>query len=470
MPPAARLAAAFARAEERLRAAVAAADATLAPLLEAQALMLGDPELRDGTLARIEAGAEPVAAVRATSEELAALLEGAGSDYFRERAIDVRAVGTVLVEALTGAEAQPVPAGSIVIADELAPLDTARLADAGIAAFVTVRGGPTCHAAIVARAWGIPALVGAPRAVLDLADGTLVSLDGSDGVLMLGARHPSPCRGGEVSPRLTRRLPLYANVGSLAEARRAAALGAEGIGLLRTEFLFQDRPTPPGEDEQTAEYLAILQALDGRPVIARSLDIGADKPVPFLPLEAEPNPQLGLRGVRLCLREDGLFRTQLRALLRAAAAGPLKIMLPMVTTADEVRTVRALLAEEAAALELPVPPLGTMIEVPMAALAARELATVCDFFSLGTNDLLQFLLAADRQQAGVGYLHLADHPAVWPLLAGVIAAAHDTGIPVGVCGEWGADFAKLSRLLDLGIDSASVAPGALSRVRAWLPA
>ncbi|HOS42660.1 MAG TPA: hypothetical protein PK794_03130, partial [Armatimonadota bacterium] len=273
--------------------------------------------------------------------------------------------------------------------------------------------------------------------------------------------------GRQRAAPLAPRIPLLANVGGVAEAARAVELGAEGIGLLRTEFLFLDRATPPTEDEQFADYTAILRAMAGRPVIIRTLDIGADKPVPFLPMEAEPNPQLGLRGVRLCLRERALFRAQLRALVRAAAVGPLRILLPMVAGADEVRQCRALLAAEAADLGLPAPPLGAMIEVPMAALAAGELAEVCDFFSLGTNDLLQFLLAADREHAGVGYLHAADHPAVWPLVEHVIAAAHAAGIPIGVCGEWGADAAKLARLLALGLDSASVAVAALPRVRGW---
>ena len=470
VPAEERLSVAFAVAEARLAEAIATADATLAPLLEAQRLMLDDPELRDGIAARLRAGAEPAEAVLAVAGELAALLEGAGSDYFRERAIDVRAVGTLLAESLAGGP-QAVPPGAVIIAEELAPLDTARLVDAGAAAFVTVRGGPTCHAAIIARAWGIPAIVGAPKTVLDIPDGTPALVDGDAGVLLLnpGSVGIGMHRQSDTSStlRLSPCIPIYANIGGLAEASRAAEFGAEGIGLLRTEFLFQDRLTPPTEDEQTAEYTAILRALDGKPAVIRTLDIGADKPVPFLPLEAEPNPQLGLRGVRLCLRERALFVTQLRALIRAAAAGPLKIMLPMVACADEVRQTRALLEAEAADLGLPAPPLGAMIEVPMAALAAAELAGVCDFFSLGTNDLLQFLLAADRQHAGVGYLHAADHPAVWSLIAHVITAAHAAGIPVGVCGEWGADSAKLARLLALGIDTASVAVGALPRVREW---
>ncbi len=472
--PAAALGAAFAGAAARLTAALVTADGTLAPLLEAQRLMLDDPELRDGVFARVTAGVPPAEAVTATAGELAALLEGAGSDYFRERAIDVRAVGTLIVEALSGSAPRAVPAGVVVIAEELAPLDTTQLAEAGVAALVTHTGGPTCHAAIIARAWGIPAVVGAPAELLALPAGTPLHVDGNAGhVIANPAITDVPLLEGgtvarppDVPVHIPRRIPVYANVGSLAEARRARELGAEGIGLCRTEFLFLDRATPPSEDEQTEVYTAILRAMEGRPVVIRTLDIGADKPAPFLPLPPELNPQLGLRGIRLCLRERDLFAVQLRALLHATTAGPLKIMLPMVTTVAEVTETRALLGELAAELALPVPPLGAMIEVPMAALAAPELAAVCDFFSLGTNDLMQFLLAADRQHAGVGYLHVVDHPAVWRLLDGVIAAAHAAGIPVGVCGEWGADPDKLARLVARGLDTASVAPPAVPRVMA----
>lgn len=461
------LQAALAAAEARLQQAIAGADATLAPLLEAQQLMLGDPEFRDAALALVASGTHPRDAVRTVAEGMAAVLEAADSAYFRERAIDVRAVGTLVLEALDGTARRQVPAGAVVVALELAPLDTAELVDAGIAGLITVHGGPTCHAAIIARAWNVPAVVGAPEAVLAVPAGTPVLVDGLQGHVILEPTPEEAAHEAASAPaiHLERRVPVYANIGSAAEAARAMEASAEGVGLLRTEFLFQGRTDAPSEDEQVAQYTAILRAMAGRPVIIRTLDIGADKPAPFLPMPAEANPQLGLRGVRLCLRESALFRTQLRALLRAATEGPCKIMLPMVTSVEEVCAVRALLEELAAELRLPIPPLGAMIEVPMAALAAPELAAVCDFFSLGTNDLMQFLLAADRQHAGVGYLHAADHPAVWRLLAQVVDAAHTAKIPVGVCGEWGADPDKLARLLSLGIDSVSVSVGALARVQ-----
>lgn len=466
------LQAAFSAAHARLNQAIATADATLRPLLEAQQLMLDDPDLRDGAMLAVAGGCAPTTAVIAVATQLAATLEALDSSYFRERAIDVRAVGALVVATLTGAEVREIPVGAVVIAEELSPLDTAQLAAAGASALVTVHGGPTCHAAIIARAWGIPAVVGAPEAALSISDGTPVLIDGRSAEIIV---HPTPEQidSGYISEptiHLTRRVPVCANIGSLGEAARAVALGAEGIGLLRTEFLFHARRTPPSEEEQLELYSDILRCLDGRPVVIRTLDIGADKLVPFLPLPPEANPQLGVRGIRLCLQHLDIFRTQLRALVRAAAAGPLKILIPMVTMAEEMWQVRDLLTEITTELGLPFPELGAMIEVPMAALAAPELAVACDFFSLGTNDLLQFLLAADRQHAGVGYLHVADPTPVWRLIGPVIEAAHAANIPVSVCGEWGADPGKLPHLLAFGIDAVSVSVAALGRVRAMMPA
>lgn len=461
---------AFALAHQRLAAMLETADATLAPLLAAQQLMLGDAELYDGAITLVNKGLAPEEAIIKVSTLLAMLLEQADSEYFRERAIDIRAVGKLILECLSGEERKAILAGVVVLAEELSPLDTAQLSEAGIAGFVTVRGGPTCHAAIIARAWGIPAVVGAPATILNITNGTPVLVDGIAGILLT---HPDlqqvavPQTTVSAEVILPRKIPVYANAGSLVELERAFTAGAEGIGLLRTEFLFQQRSTAPGEDEQVAVYSAMLRCAAGKPVVIRTLDIGADKAVPFLPLPAEANPQLGVRGIRLSLQHTDLLRTQLRALVRASAQGNLKILLPMVTMVDEVLQTRVLLEEIAVELQLTPPALGVMIEVPMAALAARELAAVSDFFSIGTNDLLQFLLAADRLHAGVGYLYTREHPAVWPLLQSVVAAAHLAGISVSVCGEWGADLEKLVQLLHIGVDTISVALGALSRVQGW---
>ncbi|MHB9133256.1 MAG: phosphoenolpyruvate--protein phosphotransferase [Armatimonadota bacterium] len=466
--PSAALRAAFASANKRLATALRTADPIIAPMLDAQRLMLDDPELRNSTLMLVETGVSPVDAVNRIAGELAGQLAQAESEYFRERAIDVRAVGKIVIEELTGGGVREIPRGGIVLAEELSPLDTALLAEAGVAALVTVQGGPTCHAAIIARAWGIPAVLGVPTSIWDIPEDTPLLVDGNTGQVIV---EPSSAQIAaleqDFAPAffIPQTIPVYANIGSLAETARAVEYGAEGVGLLRTEFMFLDRETPPSEDEQAEQYTAIVRQMGKHPVVIRTLDIGADKPVPFIKLPTEPNPQLGLRGVRLCLRDRELFNTQLRAILRASLAGNVKILLPMVTAVDEVRAVRTMLHTTAARMGIAVPPVGAMIEVPMAALNAPELTTVCDFFSLGTNDLMQFLLAADRQNAGVGYLHAGEFPGLWRLIEQVIDAAHEANIPVGVCGEWGADGEKLSRLVELGLDTVSVSVGSVTRVK-----
>ena len=314
------LEAALAAAETRLGRALAGADATLAPLLEAQRLMLGDPEFHDEVFALVRAGTAPRAAVITVSAGMAAVLEASESAYFRERAIDMRALGKLVLEALDGGPARSIPAGAVVIAEELAPLDTAELAEAGIAGLITVRGGPTCHAAIIARAWGVPAVVGADAAVLQLPGGTPVLVDGTLGQVIFAPtpaeQHAEPAPAAAI--HFSRRVPLYANIGSAAEVVRARARRRGGHRAVAHRVPFQGRATAPGEDEQTEEYTAIVQMMGDRPVIIRTLDIGADKPVPFLPVPAEPNPQLGLRGIRLCLHERALFLTPTA---RAAARG-----------------------------------------------------------------------------------------------------------------------------------------------------
>lgn len=466
--PADQLQRAFLLARRQLNEARAKADPALAPLLDAQELMLDDPDLHAAIARRLAAGRPPALAAREAAAELASLLEGAETAYFRERATDVRAIGTLLAAQMAGTPTPRIPPQAVIVADELSPVDVAQFIDAGVSAFVTQSGGPTSHAAIVARAWGIPAVVGIPDLLQVVGDGVPVLVDGDAGTVTTHFTADA-VESAITAPQaaIARRIPVYANAGSLAEIDRAIALDADGIGLLRTELLFQDRQAPPNLEEQAALYRAAIVRLAGRPLTVRTMDIGADKPVPFLSLPVEANPQLGVRGIRLSLQRRDLLATQFRAVLAAAGAGPVQLLLPMVTTVEEVQDARQLLQNLAAETGSPMLPLGVMIEVPMAALAAPELAAVSDFFSLGTNDLLQFLLAADRQQAGTAYLHQAEHPAVWRLLSAVIDAAHAAGIPVSACGEWGADAARLSRLVELGLDAVSVAVGLLPRVRGF---
>jgi multiphosphoryl transfer protein len=353
---------------------------------------------------------------------------------------------------------------------------------------VTARGGATGHAAILARALGIPAVVGAGATVLAIPEGTPLIVDGTAGTVdvdpdpgtvathearraaadaeraaaLAGAAEPGALADG-------RRIEVFANVGSVAEARLAVDGGAEGVGLLRTEFLFLDRATPPDEEEQVAVLREIAAALGGRPVIVRTLDAGADKPLPFLRQDPEDNPFLGVRGIRLSLAQPELFRAQLRAIVRVAAEHPVKVMFPMVATRGELRAARALLDEVrdelGADAQLEV---GVMVEVPALALQAAELAPDVDFFSIGTNDLAQYTMAAERGNAALADLLDEARAPVLALIAAVVAAADAHGRWVGVCGELAGDPEAAVQLAGLGVGELSMAASRIPAVKAAL--
>ena len=369
-------------------------------------------------------------------------------------------------------------APGIVLADELTPGEAAALDPGRAYAIVTARGGATGHAAIVARALGIPAVVGAGAAVLAIPDGTPLVVDGAAGTVdvdpdaealaAVAARRDA--EAAERAAELARaaepgaladghRVEVFANVGSPAEAEIAAAQGAEGVGLLRTEFLFLERATPPDEDEQVDVLRQVAAALDGRPVIVRTLDAGADKPLPFVRQEPEDNPFLGVRGLRLSLARPELFRTQLRAIARVAEQHPLKIMFPMVATAGELRAARGLLDEVRAELGATAPlEVGVMVEVPALALQAAAIAPHVDFFSVGTNDLAQYTMAAERGNAALaGLLGEESRAPVLALIAAVVAAADAHGRWVGVCGELAGEPEAAVQLAGLGVTELSMA-------------
>jgi phosphocarrier protein FPr len=351
--------------------------------------------------------------------------------------------------------------------------------------FCIVGGGPTAHIAILARALGLPAVVAAPEALLEVASGTPVVLDGNAGTLAVDPSDEAleQARDGQrrwlegrrlaqeqaALPAVTQdghRVDVTANIGSLKNAVDAVANHADGSGLLRTEFLFLDRATAPSEEEQYQVYRGIAEAMGERPVIVRTLDIGGDKPVPYIPMKAEENPFLGERGIRLCLNRPELFRDQLRAILRAAPSGCLRIMFPMVSDVAEIRQAKALV--EASRRELGVPPvqIGIMIEVPSAALLADLLAPEVDFFSIGTNDLTQYTLAIDRGHPSLAAKHDGMHPAVLRLIAMTAEASHRHGKRTDVCGELGSDPAAIPVLLGLGVDELSVSIPAVPAVKA----
>jgi phosphotransferase system enzyme I (PtsI) len=454
--------------------------AEAADVLEAQALMAEDPSLADGIGERTGAGLTAERAIFETFAGYRALLVEAGG-YMAERAGDLDDLAARAVAAACGVPLPGVPERDepfVLVARDLAPADTALLDLAKVRALVTAEGGPTSHTAILARARGIPAVVGV-AGVLALDDGTPVLVDAAAGLV---TPHPSREQLDEAGRRAKARaraaqatgpgrtadgvpIALLANVGGPADVAAAVAAGAEGVGLFRTEFLYLGSATPPGLETQVAAYRAVLDGFPGRHVVARTLDAGADKPLPFLPLGEEPNPALGVRGLRAFRGEyQALLDTQLAALAKAAEGAPaeLWVMAPMV--ADEHDA--AWFAERARAHGLRT--VGAMIEVPSAALRAQPLLAAADFVSIGTNDLTQYALAADRMLGALGALQDPWHPAVLRLIELTGAAGAALGKPVGVCGEAAADPKLAPVLVGLGVTSLSMAPSALAEVRAAL--
>jgi phosphoenolpyruvate-protein phosphotransferase len=372
----------------------------------------------------------------------------------------------------------------ILVANDLTPSETAALDPARVLGFCTAVGGPHAHTAILARALGLPAVVSAGARVLDLPNQTPVVLDGQSGTLTIAPdaaeiararaemqafqarRAAAAAAAGDPAITLDgHRVEIVANIASVEDARRAAASGAEGVGLLRTEFLFLERTEAPTEDEQFAIYRDIAQALDGRPIIVRTLDIGGDKPLPYLNLPAEENPFLGERGIRLCLAHPELLKQQLRAILRAAAFGPLRIMFPMIADIAEVRAARAMVDALRAELHAPAIEVGIMVEVPSAAVMADLLAHEVDFFSIGTNDLTQYTLAIDRTHPKLALQADGLHPAVLRLIDCTVQGAHAAGKWVGVCGELGSDPQAVPILVGLGVDELSISVPAIPLVK-----
>ena len=483
---------AAARAGEQLAAVCARARDELgeeqAAIFEAHLLMLEDPDLLAAVQSAIEERSlNAEAALSDAAERYAETLEALDDEYLRARAADVRDVAGRVLRILLGREAATGPdAPAVVVARDLTPSDTILMDKSHVLGFCTAEGGPTAHTAILARTMGLPAVVGAGAEVLAVAPGATVVLDGTTGCLVVEPdeatlasyrqsqaaadqlRAQSLSRAGE--PAVTRdgrRVEVVANIGSADEARAALDAGAEGVGLLRTEFLYLGRASLPGEEEQYRAYRAILEAMGSRPVILRTLDIGGDKELPYLELAPEPNPFLGVRAIRLSLARPDLLHQQLRAALRAAPGHNLKIMFPMVATVAEVRAARQALAsarDELLAEGQPLPErleVGIMVETPAAAVMADRLAREVDFFSIGTNDLSQYTFAADRTNARVAALADALQPAVLRLVARVIAAAHAHGKWVGLCGELAGEPLAIPILLGLGLDEFSMNPPAI---------
>ena len=444
--------------------------------------MLEDPELAAAAQRHVIAGRSAGWAWREAMREQADALAATGDARMMERVADLRDVERRVLYHLTGLQstAPEPPAGAILIADDLLPSDFLALRAGQAAGIATAGGGPTSHVAILAAAAGVPMLVACGPAASKVVDGATILLDADAGLIDLAPslqrlqeatraiadarRRDEAALGTAQEPCRTLdsvRIEVFANCGSAADASAAVAAGAEGCGLLRTEFLFLDRASAPSEDEQRDAYALIARELAGRPLIVRTLDIGGDKPVPYLPFPHEENPALGARGIRLGLARPDLLNTQLRAILRGVPAAQCRIMLPMIVDGIELRAVRAMLEDAAASVGCDVPPLGVMVETPAAALLAHDLARDAAFLSLGTNDLTQYVLAADRGNPAVAGRIDALHPAVLHLIARAGEAAAVYGRPLGVCGAIASDPAAAALLIGLGVTELSATPAAI---------
>ena len=464
-----------------------------AEIFKAHQALLGDFELKAEVVTLIEQGHGAAWSWWQIIERRVDEVRRLKNERLAGRAADLRDIGQRVLRLFSGVVSRdPVlPAGPcILVADDLTPSDTARLDPKKILGLCTAAGGPTSHTAIIARARGLPAVVGAGGEVLALPDGAMAILDGGAGRLyphpeefaialarefQAGlARHQAAADADRFRPALTsdgHRVEIVANIGHAEEAAVAVEAGAEGVGLLRTEFLFLGRETAPTEDEQFLAYTEMIRALNGLPLIIRTLDIGGDKIVPYLGLAHEENPFLGVRGIRLCLRRLEVFKTQLRAIYRAAAtaeAGAVKIMFPMITTLEDLRAARKLAESVRAELGAPNCDLGIMVEVPSVVLMAREFARESDFFSVGTNDLTQYALAIDRQHPELGKEADALHPAILRLIDLTVKAAVAEGKWVGVCGGAAGETLGASILAGLGVTELSMSAPSLAAVKAKL--
>ncbi len=459
-----------------------------AAIFEAHRELLEDPELLEAVQTRVAVGQSQLKAWKVTIDERAASIAELKDPLLAARADDLRDVGKRVLRLMLGvSEKSAVMPTSpvVVVARELSPSDTASFNSELVLGFGIVEGGPTSHIAILARALGLPAIVGVDESMLALEEKTPVILNGNDGTLTINPAADVLERARQSQKRWLEyrrfaqeqaslpaisqdgiRVDVTANAGSIADAAEALHMGADGIGLLRTEFLFLERTTAPTEEEQFNVYNTIAETMKTLPVIVRTLDIGGDKPLAYIQMKPEMNPFLGERGIRLCLNRQDLFREQLRAILRAAPSGNLKIMFPMVSDINELRQARVIIEELCSQLNVPPVQIGIMIEVPSAALMADVFAPEIEFFSIGTNDLTQYTLAMDRGNSALASKHDGLHPAVLRLIAMTIDAAHKYGKRADICGELGSDAAAIPILLGLGMDELSVSIPSVPTVKA----
>ncbi len=463
-----------------------------AEIYEAQLMMLEDESSFIKPVEKmISEGVCAEYAVEKVLEQMISLLSSMDSEYMRERAMDVKDVKELVISFLTGKgrRREHLSEESIVVAEELLPSDIASLNKSKIMAFVTDKGGPTSHVAIVARTMKVPAVVGAEGFSSQIKGGELLVVDGREGSIVINpteevlSEYRRRKMEGEVLfvellkeaslPAVTIdgfKFKVYANVGNLKDVKDAIRYGAEGIGLLRTEFMYTDREALPSEEELLETFLEIAQIMGDRPVIVRTLDIGCDKPLPYLRMPEEENPFLGCRGIRFTLKNPDILRVQFKAILRAASKGNFRIMFPMITRVEEVVRAKELLKEAMNELRSKGIPfgeikVGTMIETPASALIIDALAEHVDFFSIGTNDLTQYVMAADRGNARVAELYNPLHPSVIRMIYRIIEEAHKARKEVGMCGEMASDPKAIPLLVGMGLDEFSMNPPSIPRVK-----
>lgn len=469
------------------------AGAKNAEILEGHLMMLNDPYMLSQMNERIDGGETASQAVDGICTMFFDMFSGVPDELMQQRASDVKDIKVSLLEILSGARGvkiEDVPSGSILIAKDFTPSMTSRINRENVAGIIAEVGSVTSHSAILARALDIPAVLSLTDAMTVIKDGDVLAIDGVKGYVYqdpdevtlseIQKLHDDYLEekaslmdyfGKESVTKSGSKRAVYCNIGKPEDANNVNQNSGEGIGLFRTEFLFMDRPAVPTEEEQFEAYSTVAKSMAGKEVIIRTLDVGGDKEIPYIDIPKEDNPFLGLRAVRYCLQNEELYKVQLKALIRAAVYGEIKIMVPLVTDIEELRAVKALIKECEAELEAAGTPfkkdvpVGVMIETPAAVFIADDLAKEAAFFSIGTNDLTGYTMAVDRGNAAVANLYSVHKPAVLKAIELTIKAAKNAGIPVGMCGEAAADKDFIPSLVEWGLDEFSVTPNSVLRTR-----
>ena len=463
-----------------------------AAIFEIHQMMLEDDDYRESVENMIrtqKVNAEY--AVAATGDNFSQLFASMEDDYMRERAADVKDISERILAILGGGSKSTVNTEEpvIILADDLAPSETVQLDKDKVLSFVTVHGSVNSHTAILARTMGIPALIGTSIPLDDQVDGKLAVVDGANGIIYVDPDRktlsemqrrqqeeeekkelPQQLKGKENITLDGKKVMLYANIGNIKDLATVVQNDAGGIGLFRSEFLYLEKEDYPTEEEQFKIYKTVAETMAGKRVIIRTLDIGADKKCHYFEMDEEENPALGYRAIRICLTRPQVFKTQLRALFRAAVYGNLAVMYPMITSLWEIKKIKDIVGEvkaelEEQGMEYRIPEQGIMIETPAAVMISADLAEEVDFFSIGTNDLTQYTLAVDRQNPKLDAFYAPHHPAVLAMIRMTVENAHRAGIWAGICGELGADLSLTREFLAMGVDELSVSPGRILPIR-----